>query len=57
MNISPVTRSFQTVAVDQFKSINVWRYFTAVDVFLISHKNVERFLIRLLGVFFTLTGP
>ena len=57
MNISPVTRSFQTVAVDQFKSINVWRYFTAVDVFLISHKNVERFLMRLLGVFFTLTGP
>ena len=33
MNISPVTRSFQTVAVDQFKAINIWRYFKAVDVF------------------------
>ena len=44
MNISPVTRSFQTVAVDKFKTH-------------ISHKNVERFLTRLLGLFLTLTGP
>ena len=38
MNISPVTRSFQTVAVDQFKPINIWRYFKAVDVFNIPQK-------------------